>query len=74
LNVVLPVGVRSDANEYVLHGMLRFIRRGYAPAVRHGGMLLLDRRAVRYRAYKQRNVIERAFNCLLDWRAVAARI
>jgi hypothetical protein len=46
LNVVGPTGVRSYASEYVMHGMLRFIRGQYASVVRHGGMLayVLDRR------------------------------
>ena len=45
LNVVGPQGVRSYASEYVIHGMLRFIRGQYASIVRHGGMLgyVLDR-------------------------------
>lgn len=45
LNVVVKDGVRSYANEYVAHGMLRFIRGQYSSTVRHGGMLgyVLDR-------------------------------
>ncbi len=45
LNVVHAGGVRSYASEYVIYGMLRFIRGQYASAVRHGGMLgyVLDR-------------------------------
>jgi hypothetical protein len=39
LNVIGAGGVRSYASEYVMHGMLRFIRGQYASAVRHGGML-----------------------------------
>lgn len=45
LNVPQNPGVRAYANEYVVFGMVRFIRGQYAAMVRHGGMLgyVLDR-------------------------------
>jgi hypothetical protein len=39
LNVVNGRRVRSYATEYVLYGMMRFVRGQYSAAVRHGGML-----------------------------------
>lgn len=39
LNVVNEKGVRSYASEYVLKGMMRFVRGQYSAVVRHGGML-----------------------------------
>lgn len=39
LNVPQGQGVRTYANEYVVFGMLRFVRGQYAAMVRHGGML-----------------------------------
>lgn len=39
LNVVKNGHRRAYASEYVLRGMLRFVRGQYAKAVRHGGML-----------------------------------
>ncbi|MGY3622039.1 hypothetical protein [Bradyrhizobium sp. USDA 10063] len=39
LNVPHNPGVRTYANEYVVFGMVRFVRGQYAAMVRHGGML-----------------------------------
>jgi hypothetical protein len=39
LNVVSNGPRRPGGSDYVLHGMLRFVRGQYARAVRHGGML-----------------------------------
>jgi hypothetical protein len=39
LNVVGEKGVRPYAAEYVLYGMMRFVRGQYSAVVRHGGML-----------------------------------
>jgi hypothetical protein len=40
LNVTQKNGkIRSYASEYIVHGMMRFVRGQYAKSVRHGGML-----------------------------------
>jgi hypothetical protein len=39
LNVVSGGQFRSCATEYVIHGLLRFVKGQYAAVVRHGGML-----------------------------------
>jgi hypothetical protein len=39
LNVPQNSGVRTYANEYVVFGMVRFVRGQYAAMMRHGGML-----------------------------------
>jgi hypothetical protein len=39
LNVPQNPGVRTYANEYVVFGMVRFVRGQYAAMVKHGGML-----------------------------------
>jgi hypothetical protein len=39
LNVVSEKGVRAYAAEYVIQGMMRFVRGQYSAAVRQGGML-----------------------------------
>jgi hypothetical protein len=39
LNVLSDERVRPYTSEYITHGMLRFIKRQYAPQMRHGGML-----------------------------------
>lgn len=39
LNVPQNPGLRTYANEYVMFGMVRFVRGQYGAAVKHGGML-----------------------------------
>jgi hypothetical protein len=39
LNVVKDGKLRTNASEYVTHGMLRFVTGQYSKAVRHGGMM-----------------------------------
>ena len=39
LNVPQNPGVRTYANEYVIFGMMRFVRGQYSASVNHGGML-----------------------------------